>query len=608
MSEPDTQTTSGLYQALSLRRERREVRLLDLDVGRFDDPICCSLECVPLDIIPEYNALSYVWGNSSDTTVVKVNGVSVAVTKNLETALRHLRSYPDEPVRSVQRAICPLWIDALCINQDDPAERAEQISLMSKIYSAAKNVIVWLGTGTFQTDKAFDLMNSKPFVSELFWWDCARRLSGKRGDLPSDCIEVDMVIGSDLSRRDWWKRLWVRQEFVLAKTSPFVMCGKKGIAWHRFLYILELLPKDSLYSVSNSTAAHDSSFDNLWGITPHALDSVRKSFQSHGVLSLCKVMEELLQNARASDPHDYIYGLLGLVDEEDRQSIAVDYTIDCMSLYKQVARLLWTRNTAHMLSELLHCLRFAGDDNGYPSWVPDFAQTAVQWSQDHLAFRAEETWHKSNGADFSETGRLVLRGISFDRIEAIHKLARQIEAKQGTLELLRNLNSVVMTAQQRSVPQHHLLFRTSKLKQHETPAQTFLKMFVGSTTDDPQCLADQRLWNLFLDHGLTSFGNAAIERFGKDTYLRFLSLLPAKMLNKCLLVTEAGFVGIAVPQIQAGDIVTWVFGTSAPLILRPYSGYYRIVGSAYVSGLMNKGVPDWILDQGILQEEEFEIR
>lgn len=38
-----------------------------------------------------------------------------------------------------------LWIDAICINQHDLAEKARQIPLMTRIYSTAARVLVWLG-------------------------------------------------------------------------------------------------------------------------------------------------------------------------------------------------------------------------------------------------------------------------------------------------------------------------------------------------------------------------------------------------------------------------------------------------------------------------------
>lgn len=68
------------------------------------------------------------------------NGHECTVTKNLGAALQKLR-LPDGARK--------IWIDALCINQDDVLERNEQVRLMGEIYSRCSRVIVWLGQDQF---------------------------------------------------------------------------------------------------------------------------------------------------------------------------------------------------------------------------------------------------------------------------------------------------------------------------------------------------------------------------------------------------------------------------------------------------------------------------
>jgi hypothetical protein len=73
------------------------------------------------------------------TEPILVNGASVAVTVNLESALRYLR-HSDLPR--------VLWIDAICINQHDLGEKRHQVSIMQSIYTYAEQVVVWLGLET----------------------------------------------------------------------------------------------------------------------------------------------------------------------------------------------------------------------------------------------------------------------------------------------------------------------------------------------------------------------------------------------------------------------------------------------------------------------------
>jgi hypothetical protein len=80
-----------------------------------------------------------------------------------------------------------------------------------------------------------------------------------------------------------------------------------------------------------------------------------------------------------------------------------------------------------------------------------------------------------------------------------------------------------------------------------------------------------------------------------------------EILGRKVLVTEAGFVGIGVPQIEVGDVIALIFGTTAPLVLRRYRDNYRIVGCAYVSGLMDPDLLDRYYDKMMNREAFFNI-
>ena len=98
-----------------------------------------ELRAVSQDDEPIYTALSYVWGKPKTLKTITVNGCVFPITQNLEVALRHLQ-YDD-----IQPAI---WIDAICINQTDWDEKNDQVPRMTRIYSNARNVLIWLGPGT----------------------------------------------------------------------------------------------------------------------------------------------------------------------------------------------------------------------------------------------------------------------------------------------------------------------------------------------------------------------------------------------------------------------------------------------------------------------------
>lgn len=127
------------YWYRRLRNDEFSIRLLRIHPnGDSTSKIECELfheEIDNKDRTP-YEALSYTWGDASQTVDIQVNGCAFSVTVNLEAALRSLRKADDPRV---------LWVDAVCINQTDLTERAKQVRIMWDIYQAANCVVVWLG-------------------------------------------------------------------------------------------------------------------------------------------------------------------------------------------------------------------------------------------------------------------------------------------------------------------------------------------------------------------------------------------------------------------------------------------------------------------------------
>ncbi|KAF1954567.1 hypothetical protein CC80DRAFT_550173 [Byssothecium circinans] len=125
------------------------IRILELHPGQQEDPLICSFRYVSLQHLDtDYEALSYVWGkpkllnwdretnvSTYETFPITCNGHERHINANLDRALRQLRYTTKDMF---------LWVDALCINQDDHTERGHQVALMGSIYKKAKRVIIWI--------------------------------------------------------------------------------------------------------------------------------------------------------------------------------------------------------------------------------------------------------------------------------------------------------------------------------------------------------------------------------------------------------------------------------------------------------------------------------
>jgi hypothetical protein len=113
-------------------------RVFRLQPGQRCAKLQCWIEERCLDECGEYEAISYVWGvkDASGASYVLCENRQIAITSNLEIALRRLRWEHEERV---------LWADGICINQEDNLEKSQQVSLMGIIYEQAVQTIFWLG-------------------------------------------------------------------------------------------------------------------------------------------------------------------------------------------------------------------------------------------------------------------------------------------------------------------------------------------------------------------------------------------------------------------------------------------------------------------------------
>ncbi|KAK5721127.1 hypothetical protein LTR15_007091 [Elasticomyces elasticus] len=172
----DTAKPPSIYQPLDASKQ--EIRVLHLLPARdLDDPIRIDLKIVSLKDKPYYEALSYTWGDASDTTEIWIRNsqssrsyslssilaqfvfamgftpsrIQVPITVTLHSALRRLRwNCRTRIIWQVPRSVGPppqrtSRADALSINQADVAEKNEQVSIMGDIYQTAKSVKIWLG-------------------------------------------------------------------------------------------------------------------------------------------------------------------------------------------------------------------------------------------------------------------------------------------------------------------------------------------------------------------------------------------------------------------------------------------------------------------------------
>lgn len=138
------------YSKIPLITGQNTFRLLEVfpkQENDEDELVKCSLTVSGLDSLLhfEFSALSYTWGDPAIRKDIVIDGVFVSVTENLESALQQLR----KETESIN-----LWVDALCIDQQNDLEKGEQVARMHLIYGLADQTIAWLGPAAEGSDMA----------------------------------------------------------------------------------------------------------------------------------------------------------------------------------------------------------------------------------------------------------------------------------------------------------------------------------------------------------------------------------------------------------------------------------------------------------------------
>jgi hypothetical protein len=172
--------------------EHSQIRILRLAPGKKGDTLVGVLLLADFeDKFIEYDALSYMWGDPTPTDTLLLSNRALRISNNLATALRHLR-YTEKPLM--------IWVDAICINQEDIGERSSQVSLMRRIYTSANTVRVWINEPAVDANceavaalQAFHLATNDPDHGEA-------RLGAD--------LTLWAPVGPIFTNR-YWKRAWV---------------------------------------------------------------------------------------------------------------------------------------------------------------------------------------------------------------------------------------------------------------------------------------------------------------------------------------------------------------------------------------------------------------
>ncbi|KAN0083077.1 HET domain containing protein [Elaphomyces granulatus] len=253
-----------------------------------------------------YDALSYVWGGPDKPRFISIsehNSTSehdLSVTENLHEALSRLRHWFIERI---------IWVDAVCIDQENDREKEQQIRLMAKIYGQADCVVVWLGKAADDSDRALEEI---------------RVAGGKKAtDFSNNETIHDQQAVFTLLQRPWFRRIWVIQE-VAAARHVLIMCGPTEIDGYAFCLGIDSLKGSHLDLQSLVCPV----IYLIRGTIFRPDYSMGRSGRSS--LDICPLSEliDMYHAHEAARRHDKVYALLGMSsDNLSKVNLSPDYEI-----------------------------------------------------------------------------------------------------------------------------------------------------------------------------------------------------------------------------------------------------------------------------------------
>jgi hypothetical protein len=507
----------------------------------------------PAGFSPQFEALSWTWGDQTDTEAAWVldregNKSACQLRQNLAEAIRHLRQ-PGQPRR--------MWIDSICIDQENTEEQGDQVLRMKDIYRLADRVVIWLGPASPDTHLALEGLRGLGERVEITQNIVIMPPPLHAGEYPWREVTCGLPFSKatwaaldDLLARPWFGRVWTIQESLLANRDSAYQCGSCTILSGSFRKGCTALAR---FSMRGSTLIKRQLM----------MRAVRRMSSRHSPTShiLLTAME-----MACSDPRDKVYGVLGLMAGNMIGGMKPNYTLTVSEVFMQMT--LQHGTAGRRLGLLDHC------DLGRK--LPD----APSWSPNYTI---DQPWvHRSTFGS--------LASGSFPSYWASHAAERILEVEGVRHDTVAAEVSPILDSGRAMVA----FFRRAYRGQVEGIPKG------AHARDYAYAYHNGGLEDLLPGYGYPTLAMATgdmLDMISRNTVpaglragplMGIVSPAPVRFLY-----TDGGLAGIATCSVQRGDVVVVIPGCRMPKILRPLSSFqtthaaYQLVGSCGILGLSN---------------------
>ncbi|KAI1427834.1 putative heterokaryon incompatibility protein [Xylaria sp. FL1777] len=588
--------------------EPGEIRLLKLSKLIPWNPICCELIAIQLDKVPQFETISYTWGTQLAVKPFILNGGRFTVSERVYDILH-------------DRASCLMtryiWIDSICINQNDEDEKSSQVQLMKNIYGSSYQTVIWLGY-------APDANDAIGFLAHL-----RRRVESddpvERASRPLTQLNIEHPYWPALNRlikHDYWTRSWVIQEIAVSK-NVIISYGGELITWDYFSSLIRLLfdtDPNSVWHISKIYWRSPPPPPIDAGIQIASLGRIREVISAKQSIGLFELLIASI-NSSATDPRDNIYAVQGISTAANSGDIVPDYSSAIERPFLETTRYLLRQDHP---SRILHLagIGFYRSAKIRTSWAPDWSTKRV----------ARMYWRDPSQSPYRASGTVNQEP---DMIISPDNLTLAVNGVM--VDYIRELGPQFFAASENGVPKtvvypavyndytnsHNMVINGTLSEPYVTGislTEALWRTLIGDRTPADARPADRFFSEYY--QALVRYIEVTRKFLGPDMQPRninisaeeeailkitltkdvtdmgrFMNVSGPHLRERMIAVTERGYIGIIPPYSKVGDAVFIINGTQVPFLLRRQADTedvdesggrrWQLVGESYFHGMMD---------------------
>ncbi|KAE9371823.1 HET-domain-containing protein [Stipitochalara longipes BDJ] len=612
---------------------RNQIRLLELQPLLAGDPDGKQISGIILTLSLDeaatlgYQALSYTWGPPKLSEKLKIQGnggqrSNIYITEQLHSALLHLRFQSDSR---------RLWVDQICINQNDIQERGAQVQLMRDVYQKSNSTIAWLGEPKDADDlpvlaDLISILQSNtlseeeieaglPVVKERYplmrdipdlhrrhvQEDHDKSFMGEHVRASSDpeCAPTQArryLAVARLFDQPWFARAWIVQE-VLVSQNLEVLYGPMNILFDMLDRLGSAVQNVILDTVGWLHALHNKTQGyNAFSMLTHA----NRLYGHDGcpAKNFLTFLFQMQETFTSTDSKDKIFAFSGLKKHLEPPVVLPDYSRNAAEVFADAAiSFIRTSSTLDVL----------GLVEGNEKWlckcqnqIPDLPSWAPNWTQKFHGVRPfyfvdfpnqfrSARGYKHEYVDSRVPGRLLVKGKQVASIQSLFPAS--FDGRNSYLGGLRNL--IQLDKIMDCVPE------SSYKGDLKSALLRTLLADGGFDHKQPLAYSTEKILDV-IDREEALKASKTVDADDSLKKVRGWSLILQR--KRCFMAdsVEGLTFGLGFFYVLPGDVVCVLYGSSVPFVLRPVGSktgekLYKAVGQCYLDGWMygDYPLPKW---------------